>query len=214
MPAPAVPRFFPLHLGGAAEFAATPDDGAVQQPALGKIRQQAGHALVQFRQLAAHRLEVFLVRVPTLAVDGDIGHAALDQPPGQQARLSERVAAVSLAQVVFFLGEVEHLARVAEDQVVGLVLGRAESARRASSGLAWTNVSRFAKSSRRPCCRWSEMPWATTPSTTNRGLGRVAAGGKRLVAKAQEAGLGEAPLRFGHHDIRRHQSLVAGIVTA
>ena len=45
-------------------------------------------------------------------------------------------------------------------------------------------------------------------------LGRVAAGSERLVADAQEAGLRKASLRHGEDDVRRHQPLVAGVVSA
>ncbi len=45
-------------------------------------------------------------------------------------------------------------------------------------------------------------------------LGRrgVAAGGERLVARAQEPGFGEPALRLGQHDVGRDQPLVAGVV--
>ena len=56
------------------------------------------------------------------------------------------------------------------------------------------------------------MPWATTPSTAKRGLAGIAAGGEGLVARAQEAGFGEAALRLGEHDVGRDQALVAGVV--
>ena len=86
--------------------------------------KQRGQALVQFGQLPAHGLEVLLVGVPAaLVVDGDVRDAAFDQAPGHQAGLAEGVAAVAVAQVVLLLGEVEDLAGVAEDQVVGLLLG-------------------------------------------------------------------------------------------
>jgi len=47
----------------------------------------------------------------------------IDQPPGREAGLPERIAAVSLSQLVFLLREVEYFAAVAQDQVVGLLLG-------------------------------------------------------------------------------------------
>ena len=40
----------------------------------------------------------------------------------------------------------------------------------------------------------------------------ITAGGKRLVARAEEARLGEPPLQFGQDDVRRQQALVAGVV--
>ena len=44
------------------------------------------------------------------------------------------------------------------------------------------------------------------------GLRRIAAGGERLVFRAQEAGLGEAALRLGEHDVGRDEPFVSGVV--
>ena len=123
MTASAVPGRFPLDFGRSAKFAAPPDNGAVQQAVLRQILQQRGHAFVHFRQAPAHGLEILLVRVPAaVVVDGDVRDAALDQPARHQAGLPEGVAAVTLSQLVLLLREIEHLARVAQDQVVGLLL--------------------------------------------------------------------------------------------
>ena len=93
----------------------------VQQSVVRQILQQRGHAFVHFRHSAAHGLEILLVRVPAaLVVDGDVRNAAFDQPPRHQARLPEGVAAVTISQLVFLLRQIEHLARVAQDQVIGL----------------------------------------------------------------------------------------------
>src|ERR1039458_9464969 len=61
MPAPAVPRSFPLHFGRAAELAVPPDDGAREQAALREIGEQGRHTLIHLRQFAAHGLEIQLV---------------------------------------------------------------------------------------------------------------------------------------------------------
>ena len=156
---------------------------------------------------------MLLVRVPALVVDGDVGDAALDQPPRHQAGLPEGVAAVAVPQLVLLLREIEDLARVAQDQVVGLLLAlRRGRQLRHRPCMACSSVFSLWSSSRRSRCRSSEMPWATTPSTANRALRRVAAGGEGLVARAQEARLGEPPLRLGQHDVGRNQPLVAGVV--
>ena len=55
-------------------------------------------------------------------VDGDVRDAAFDQPARHQAGLPEGVAAIALPQLVLLLREIEHLARIAEDQVVSLLL--------------------------------------------------------------------------------------------
>ena len=93
----------PHDLRGSAEFAAPPDDGAIQQAAIGQVRKQCGHALVHLRQFPPHGLEMLFVRIPAFVVDGDEGHAFFDQPPCHQARLSERVAAVAVSEFVFLL---------------------------------------------------------------------------------------------------------------
>ena len=81
----------------------------------------------------AHRLENAGVAVPGVAVGiavGDGGpvdlyeaRAGLDQPPGQQQALAERVAAIAVAQGRRFLVQVERfLGPAGEDQVEGLLI--------------------------------------------------------------------------------------------
>ena len=48
--------------------------------------------------LLVEALENLGVVVPAAVVDRHEAHAVLDQPPGQQAALAERVAAIALAQ--------------------------------------------------------------------------------------------------------------------
>ena len=53
--AAAVPGGVPIDLGLAAEFAPAPDDRGLEQAAVGKVLQEAGHALVElgsFRRMA------------------------------------------------------------------------------------------------------------------------------------------------------------------
>ena len=138
MAAAAVPGRFPLHLAACGRTRRSTRRWCCRAGRGRTGPAAAWPALVQLRQLPAHGLEVLLVRVPALVVDGDVGHAALDQPPRHQAGLPERVAAVALAQLVLLLREVEHLAGVAEDQVVGLLLGLSRAP--SSCGVAWHGV--------------------------------------------------------------------------
>ena len=69
-----------------------------------------------------HGFEVVFVGVPAAVVDGDEGDSGFHQAAGEQAGLAELIAAVAIAHGVLLLREVEGLARVAEDQAVGLLL--------------------------------------------------------------------------------------------
>ena len=165
----AVPRRLPHDLRRAAEFAAPPDDGAVQQAALGQVLQQRRHALVHFRQLPAHGLEMLLVRVPTFVIDGDEGHAASPPaagPPGTTARRC--------------CGRSGRAGRPSPATDRRLCRRRRESGRRpaflASSEGRQLRIApagvlqrvQLCSNSRRLRCRSSEMPAATTPSTAKR----------------------------------------------
>ena len=120
----AVPGRLPIHLGTAAELAGAPDERAFQQAVIVQILQQHGQPLVQLRTLPAHGLEVVLVRVPAgRVIDDDVRHARLDQPPGNEAFLPERVPPVAIPQFRLLLGEVEYVFALAQDQLVGGVLG-------------------------------------------------------------------------------------------
>ena len=153
-----------------------------------------------------------LVRIPALVVDGDVGDAALHQPARHQAGLPEGVAAVALPQVVLFLREVEDLARVAQDQLVGLALGvggggelrvgRERVGQRVEAGEVFApRLLPLVGDALRHHAFDGEAR-----------LAGVAAGGEGLVARAEEAGFGEAALRLGEHDVGRNQPLVAGVV--
>ena len=62
------------------------------------------------------------MRIPAVIIDCYKSHSLLHQSPGYQARLSERVAPVTIPYVIFLEGEIEDLAGLAEDEVVGLFL--------------------------------------------------------------------------------------------
>ena len=184
------------------------------RPRVDEVLQQRGQALVQFRQLAPHGREVLLVRVPALVVDGDVGNAALDQSPGHQARLAEGVAAVAVAKVVFLLRQIEHLAGVAQDQVVGLLLRVFVGG---ELGVAGQGMAERVELFQQVAAVLLPLVGDALGHDAFDGeplLGRIAAGGEGLVAGAQEAGLGEPPLRLGEHDVRRQQSAVTGLVAS
>ena len=114
MTASTAPGWFPLDSWRSAEFGAPPDDGRIEQATLGQVLEQSRQALVCFRQLAAHGLEMLLVRVPALVVDGDVRDAVFDQPPRHQAGLSKPVSPVSIPKFGAFLRQIKQLAGVAE----------------------------------------------------------------------------------------------------
>ena len=61
------------------------------------------------------------MRVPTVVVDGDIGHTALDQSACRETGLAEFIPAIPVADGIFFLRQIEHLAGIAENQIVRFV---------------------------------------------------------------------------------------------
>ena len=77
-------------------------------------------ALVEFRELLSHRLEMLLVRIPASVVNGYIRDAAFDQPASHQTCLAKSVHTVAFSEFLFFLGNIEYLARIAQDQVISL----------------------------------------------------------------------------------------------
>ena len=75
MTAAAVPRRLHLNLRTPSEFAAAPDNGAVEQTAIRKIGEKRGEALVKFRQTGLHHFKMLFVRIPVgigVVIDGDI----------------------------------------------------------------------------------------------------------------------------------------------
>ena len=134
MVATPVPGRLELHLRRAAELARTPDDGGIEQAVVTEILQEHGEALIQFGQLAVHRLKVLLVSVPALVVDGDVGHAFFNESARHEAALAEGVATVGITNLLIFKGEIEELAGVAEDHLVGLLLRVRDGFQRGVSG--------------------------------------------------------------------------------
>ena len=86
-----------LGAGRAAELGAPDDERVVEQAALLEVLEQAGDRQVDLRrELAVVGLDAG-VRVPGAAAAAAVedlheAHAALDQPPGRQAQLAERLA--------------------------------------------------------------------------------------------------------------------------
>ena len=62
---------------------------AVQQPALGQVRQQGGDRLIGFARIAAMVAGAVAVTVPVVGIQLDEPHAPLDHSPGQQAHPSK-----------------------------------------------------------------------------------------------------------------------------
>ena len=172
-----------------------------------QIGNQRGHALVQFRQLPAHDLEVVLVRVPTVVVDGDVLDALLDQPASDQARLPEGVAAVAVREFVLLLGQIEDLARVAEDQIVGLLLGLLGRCHLRIVAMDRRSVLSFSSNSRRCLLLLVGDARGDDPLDGEPVRIGVAARGKRFVADPQETGFREPALGLGEHDVGRNQAL-------
>ncbi len=163
---------------------------------------------------------MLLVRVPAAVVDGDVGHAALDQTPRDQAglaepgecRLAPRHVAVPASQRRILLRQIEHLGAVAQDHVVGLLLRFVEGRQvRVAFGAAAEGVE-LAEQVAAILLLLVGDALGDDAFHHEPGLRRIAAGGEGFVSRPQETGLGEPPLRLGQHDVGREQALVAGVV--
>jgi hypothetical protein len=73
----------------AAELPAPDDQRVVEQPALLEVRHQRGHALVDVAALVGQAPAQIGVVIPVGVVQLHQPHAALDEPPGQQAVVGE-----------------------------------------------------------------------------------------------------------------------------
>ena len=93
------------------------------RPRSDKSCEQGRHALVHFRQLPAHGLEVLLVRVPAFVVDRDVGDAAFDQPPAPSGTTARTCCGRSGPADRPSPATGRTLCPVAQDQLVGLLLG-------------------------------------------------------------------------------------------
>ena len=83
-----------------AELAPDQHQGVLQHAPAVHVLHQAGPGHVELGQLLfLEDLEVVGVRVPAAGVDGDEGHARLDQPARQQHALAEVGAAVQVAEL-------------------------------------------------------------------------------------------------------------------
>ncbi len=120
MVAPAVPRRSHVYLGSAAELPRPPDEGGIQQPFLAEVGDEGGGGLVHLGGFGLHGLEVALVRIPPLRIDGDVGDPGLHQPPGHEEGLPEVGLAIALPHLVGFQREIEHLGGIPLDDVPGL----------------------------------------------------------------------------------------------
>ena len=103
MVTPALPLTVPLELRGPAELAGPIDDGALQKPPLSQVFKQGGKSLVDARRLLFHRFDAGGVHVPAVIHDGDEGNPVFHQPACEQAGLAERIAAVTIAELVVLL---------------------------------------------------------------------------------------------------------------
>ena len=110
--------------GRAAELRQVADERRIEQAALGEVFDQGGvglvvhrandvaHALDRRKRLRAVDVPGDLVEHGQEGVDRHEPHAALDQPPRQQAALAEAGHAVALASRRRFLRQVEGRARL------------------------------------------------------------------------------------------------------
>ena len=144
-------------------------------------------------------------------VDGDVRNAALDQAPRGQAGLSEGVAAVPVAQGVLLLGKIEHLARVAQDQLVGLLFSLVHGLQR---GVALEGLFERVQVVQELAAGLLALVGDALSDHAlhgEAGLLRIAAGGEGRVTRSQEARLGEAAQRLGEHDVGRDQAAIPGV---
>ncbi len=129
-------------------------------------------------------------------VDGDEANPLLDQPTGHQAGLTKRRATVLGPQFVRFLRQVKDLAGITQDQVIGLgfaLLDRLHLLRtRGGPGQRIEAGQQFAS----PALPLVRDPRRDDTFHEEPRLGRIAAGGKWLVARTEEAHFGEPSLRF------------------
>jgi len=209
---PPVPGRFPKHFRGPPKLSTPPDNRGVQQAALGKLDQQRRKRFVQLGQLPPHRLKVLFVRIPSLVVDGHVGHAALHQPPGHEAGLPERGLPVAVPHLILFLGQIKHLSGVAEDQVVSLLFALGKRRNPVVAARGHLERVQVVQQLTAFFLAFVGDPLRHHALDRKPRLGRVAACGKRLVPVPQKSGFGKTPLQFGKHHVGRNQPLVTSIV--
>ena len=97
----------------ASELAADEHQCVVQHPTLGEVTEERGHRGVELREESALEcVEIAVVRIPVRVVNRHAAHAALDEPPGEETGLAERVASVVIAEFIRLGGEVEGALRI------------------------------------------------------------------------------------------------------
>ena len=96
-----------------------------RRPRSPQVVHQRRPAGVEGLRQAGHALEILVVRVPALQADLHERHAGLHQPPGQEAALAKRRAAVSIAQLRRFVVQVEHARRLRSHEAQGMVVAGA-----------------------------------------------------------------------------------------
>ena len=152
------------------------------------------------------------MEVPAAEIHGDERNSVFDETAGHQARLAEVMTAVLVSQVVFLLRQVECLFRIAENQIIGLLL---EGVRALQHGAlvfqtrqgvhALHQRAAFLHARFRHAGRRNEPLHAEFL-----GVG-IAAAGKGAVIGPQKTFGRETPQRLGQRDIRRQVALIAGL---
>ena len=108
--------------GSAAELAHPDHERFVEHAALLQVGDQRGERLVDFFAEFFHAGEVVVVGVPAVLHDFDERDARFDQAAGQQAAGAEIVAAVGIAGLIGFFGEIEGFHFWAEDHFHGAIV--------------------------------------------------------------------------------------------
>ena len=109
-----------VDLRRAAEFRADEHEGAVEHATLFEVADETGEGLIKLRGLAFEGPFDVRVMVPTAKIDGDHACAGLDEAASEQEALPGGVAAVFIAELRGFSGEVEGLTGLRRaDELVG-----------------------------------------------------------------------------------------------
>ena len=72
----------------------------VEEAALLQIVHQRGKAEIKLGELLVEPLEDLRVMIPAAVIDGGEAHPRLNEPPGEEATLAERVPAVAVADCI------------------------------------------------------------------------------------------------------------------
>jgi hypothetical protein len=85
-----------IDVRGAAELGGEHDEGILEETAIMEVAQEGGEPLVEGFAALRHGDEVGIVGVPTAEGDFDKAHAALNEATGEEATLTEGLAASSV----------------------------------------------------------------------------------------------------------------------